>query len=77
MYALVLFEFEKKGVERFQVVGRGGRIEVEDSGEAETQEEVMGCAACQFSGSKGGETSEIGFGEEECVEPIYATFVSM
>jgi hypothetical protein len=76
MYALVLFEFEKKGVERFEVIAGGIGIEVEDSGEAEAQEKVVCCAAGLSAGCGGGKAREVGFGEEERVEPVYAALVA-
>ena len=37
----------------------------------------MGCAAGLVAWGGGGEAGEIGFGEEERVEPVYAAFVAV
>jgi hypothetical protein len=73
---LVGFEFEEEGVERFEVVGGRVGVEVEDRGEREAEEEVVCCAAGQVARREGGETREVGFGEEERVEPVDAALVA-
>ena len=42
---MVLLEFLQQGIQGAQVVGGGVRVEVENGGEAEAEEEVVGCAA--------------------------------
>lgn len=39
------FEFEEEGVEGAEVVERVVGVEVEDGGEREAEEEVVGCAS--------------------------------
>jgi hypothetical protein len=36
----------------------------------------VGCAAGLVAGRRRGEAREVGLGEEECVEPVDAAFVS-
>jgi hypothetical protein len=76
MYALVLFKLEQERIEGSEVVAGRVRVEVEDGGETEAQEEIVGCAACLVAGCGGGEAREVGFGEEQCVEPVDAALVS-
>lgn len=77
MDGLVLLEFEEQGVQRFEVVGRRGGVEVEDGGQREAEQEVVGCAAGEVARREGREAREVGFGEEQRVEPVYAAFVSV
>jgi hypothetical protein len=76
MHACVLLEFNEKSVERFEIVGGRGGIEIEDGGEREAEEEVVGCATGEVAGCERGKAGEIIFGKEECVEPVYSTFVT-
>jgi hypothetical protein len=76
VYALVLFEFEEQRIEGAEVVGSRVGVEVENGGETEAEEEVVGCAAGLVAGRRRGEAREVGLGEEECVEPVDAAFVS-
>lgn len=73
---LVLFELEQEGIEGLEVVGGRAGVEVEDGGEAEAKQEVVGCAAGLVADGEGGEAGEVGFGEEERVEPVDASFVA-
>jgi hypothetical protein len=57
---LVLFEFHEEGIEGFEVVGGRVCVEVEDGGEGEAEEEVVGCAAGLVAGCEGGEAGEVG-----------------
>ena len=76
MYRLVLLELYQQGVQGFEVVGGRTRVQVEDGGEREAEEEVVGCAAGLVARGEGGEACEVGFGEEERVEPVYAAFMT-
>ena len=69
-------EFEEEGVEGAEVVERVGGVEVEDGGEREAEEEVVGCAARELARVEVGHFGEVGFGEEEGVEPVDAAFVT-
>jgi hypothetical protein len=73
---LVRFEFYEEGVEGAEVVWRRGGVEVEDGGEGEAQEEVVCGAAGEFVRGEVREAGEVGFGEEEGVEPVNAAFVA-
>lgn len=57
MNGLVLLELDKEGVEGFEVVGGRVGVEVEDSGERESEEEVICCAAGEVTGNEGRKAS--------------------
>jgi hypothetical protein len=56
---LVLLKLDEQGVEGFEVVRGRVCVEVEDGGEGEAEEEVVGCAAGLVAGGKGGEAGEV------------------
>lgn len=76
MHGLVCLELEQQGVEGAQVVGGGVGVEVEDGGQAEAEQQVLCCAARLGAWGEGGQAREVGFGEEERVEPVDAAFVA-
>ena len=76
MHGLVLFEFEKEGVEGFEVVGRRGCMQVEDGRKREAEEKVVGGATGEVAWSEGRETGEVLFRKKEGVEPIDTSFVA-
>lgn len=76
MHGLVLLKLNEQGIEGLEVVGGRVCVEVEDGGEGEAEEEVVGSAAGLVARGKGGEAGEVGFGEEERVEPVYSAFVT-
>ncbi len=69
-------EFDEEGVQGAEVVERVRRVEVEDGGQGEAQEEVVGRASGEFAGVEVGHFGEVGLGEEEGVEPVDAAFVA-
>lgn len=52
------------------------RIQVQDCWEGESEEEIICCAAGEFSRLEVGKFEEIRLREEEGIEPIHATFVA-
>jgi len=70
-------EFEEQGVQGAEVVERVRRVEVEDGGEGEAEEEVVGGPSRELSRVEVGQFAEVGFGEEEGVEPVDAAFVTV
>ena len=77
MDGLVLFELSEEGVEGFEVVRCRGRVEVQDCGEGEAEEEVVCRAAGELGGLEVRKFEEVGFAEEERVEPVNTPFVAM
>ena len=76
MDGLVLFELGEEGIEGFEVVCCRGRVEVEDCGEGEPEEEVVCCASGELVWLEVGEFEEVWFAEEECVEPVDSAVVT-
>ena len=74
---MVLLKLDEQGIESLEVVGGRVCVEVEDGGEGEAEEEVVGCAAGLVARGEGGEAGEICFGEEERVEPVDSAFVAV
>ena len=77
MQCLVLLELDEQCIEGFEVLGGGLGVEIEDGGEGEAEEEVVCCAAGEFGGLEVAELEEVGFGEEEGVEPVDAAFMAI
>ena len=76
MHRLVLLEFEEQGVQGAQVVGGRVGVHVKNGRQTEAQEEVLGGAFRLGARGEGGQTGEVVLGEEQRVEPVYATFVA-
>ena len=70
------FEFEEEGVEGAEVVDWVGGVEVEDCGEGEAEEEIVGRASGEFSRVEVRHLVEVCLGEEEGVEPVDSAFVT-
>lgn len=64
MYGLVLLKLGEESIEGFEVVGGGVAVEVEYGGQGEAEQEVVGGTASLVALRKGGETGEVGLGEE-------------
>lgn len=75
MNLLESLELQEEGVERAQVLERGG-VDVEDRGQGETEEEVVGRAAGEPARLEVGQTTDVGAGEVRRVEPVDAAFVA-
>ena len=73
---MILFKFDEQGVECAEVVGGGVGVQVQDGGQAEAEEQVMCCSTRLVAWVEGRQASEVGFGEEECIEPVYSTFMT-
>jgi hypothetical protein len=58
--ALVLFKFEQERIEGSEILGGRIGVEVEDGGETEAKEEVVGCAAGLIAGCGGGQARQVG-----------------
>lgn len=71
-----MLEFQQEGVECFEVVGGRVRVQIEDGWEREAEEEVVGGAAGEVARREAGQAGEVGFGEEEGVEPVDAALVA-
>lgn len=67
-------EEQVKGAEEFE---RGGGVEVDDSREGKAKKQIVRCAASEPACVKIGHACEVGFVEEECIEPIHAAFVGL
>ncbi len=88
MILLVCFEFAEEGVESLEkVVRRQGigccgscwiilGMDVEDGGDGETKEEVVGCTSRKLRGREAGKSGDILTGEVDCVEPEDTAFVA-
>ena len=73
---MVLFELCEERVEGFEKVGGRVCVEIDDGREGEAEEEVLCGTAGLVARGKGREAVEVGFGEEERVEPVDAAFVA-
>lgn len=69
-------EFGKEGVERAEEFEGCVGVQVDDGGQGEAQEEVVGCASGEAAGVEVGHSREGGLVEEKGVEPVYSALVA-
>ena len=77
MDLLEIFEFQQEGVERPEVFHGIGAVHVEGTGEGESEQEVVCCAARELARIEGGKSGKVRLGETDRVEPVDAAFVTV